>query len=64
MHENGADGREALQRAPHFGRFGRLSTAQRQELVRHLKVGALLARFPAELWTLPRIAQPTEASAS
>ena len=39
-------GMEALRRAPHFGRPERLSAAQRQELVRLLKEGALAAGFP------------------
>src|SRR5271163_2302792 len=50
-------GMEALRRAPHFGRPERLSAAQRQELVRLLKEGALAAGFSTELWTAPRIAQ-------
>ena len=41
---------------PHFGRPERLSTVQRRELVRLLQEGAMSADFPAELWTLPRIA--------
>ena len=53
-------GMEALRRAPHFGRPERLSDAQRKELVRLLKEGALAAGFPTELWTLPRIAQLIE----
>jgi len=48
-------GMEALRRAPHFGRPERLSAAQRQELVRLLKEGALAAGFSTELWTAPRI---------
>ena len=52
---------EALRRAPHFGRPERLTVAQRKELVRLLKEGALAAGFPTELWTLPRIAQLIEA---
>jgi transposase len=54
-------GMEALRRAAHFGRPERLSRAQRQELVRLLKEGALAAGFPTELWTLPRIGQLIEA---
>jgi transposase len=53
-------GIEALRRARHFGRPERLSTAQRQELVRLLKDGAIASGFPTELWTLPRIAQLVE----
>lgn len=52
-----AGGMKALRRAPRLGRPERLSAAQRQELVRSLKEGALAAGFPTELWTLPRIAQ-------
>jgi transposase len=53
-------GLEALRRPKHFGRPRRLSDAQCEELVRQLKVGALAAGFPTELWTLPRIAQLIE----
>ena len=53
-------GIEALRRAKQYGRPERLSAAQRQELVRLLKEGALAAGFPTELWTLPRIAQLIE----
>ncbi len=53
-------GLEALRRARQYGRPERLSAAQRQELVRLLKDGALAAGFPTELWTLPRIAQLIE----
>lgn len=53
-------GVEALRRAQHFGRPERLSTTQRQELVRLLKEGAIASGFPTELWTLPRIAQLVE----
>jgi len=56
-----AGGMEALRRAEHLGRPERLSVAQRQELVRLLKEGALAADFPTELWTLPRIGQLIEA---
>lgn len=52
-------GMEALRRAPHFGRPERLSAAQRQELVRLLKEGALAAGFSTELWTAPRWASRT-----
>src|ERR1700685_3528241 len=55
-------GMEALRRSPHFGRPERLSAAQRQELVRLLKEGALSAGFPTELWTLPRIGQLIQAN--
>jgi transposase len=49
-------GIEALRRPPRFGRPRRLSEAQCEELIRHLKTGALAAGFATELWTLPRIA--------
>lgn len=52
-----AGGLDGLRRAEHFGRPRRLSDAQCEELVRQLKAGALAAEFPAELLTLPRIAQ-------
>lgn len=54
-------GTVALRRPERFGRPERLSDAQRKELVRLLKQGALTAGFPTELWTLPRIAQLIEA---
>ena len=50
----------ALQRPKRFGRPRRLSDQQCAELVRQLKVGALAAGFPTELWTLPRMAQLIE----
>lgn len=58
VRQNG--GLEALRRARHFGRPERLSTEQREELVRLLKDGAIASGFPTELWTLPRIAQLLE----
>lgn len=53
-------GAEALRRPPRFGRPPRLSDAQRAQLVRELKAGALAAGFPSELWTLPRIGELIE----
>ena len=49
-----AEGPEALKASP-LGRPGSFDTAQRRELSRLLKRGALAAGFPTELWTLPRI---------
>jgi transposase len=60
-HAREEDGIEALRRTLNIGRSERLSAAQRQDLVRLLKEGTLSARFPTELWTLPRIAQLIEA---
>ncbi len=48
---------EALKRPDRFGLPPKLNNAQRGELIRALKVGALAARFASELWTLPRIAK-------
>jgi len=53
-------GAEALRRPRRFGRPPRLSDAQRAQLVRELKAGALAAGFPTELWTLPRIGELIE----
>jgi transposase len=49
-------GIEALKRPELFGRPPKLDDAQRAELIKTLKAGALAARFVSELWTLPRIA--------
>ncbi len=49
-----ADGQAALKAKP-LGRPGSFSAAERRELVRLLKRGALAAGFPTELWTLPRV---------
>jgi transposase len=49
-------GVEALKRPERFGRPPKLNEAQRAELIRSLKGGALAAGFASELWTLPRIA--------
>ena len=49
-----AEGQEAL-KANRLGRPGSFGTAQRRELTRLLKRGALAAGFPTELWTLPRV---------
>jgi len=48
------EGPEALKATP-LGRPGSFGTAQRRELTRLLKRGALAAGFPTELWTLPRV---------
>jgi transposase len=50
-------GMEAMKRPDRFGRPPKLSEAQRAELIRALKGGALAAGFASELWTLPRIAR-------
>ena len=49
-----AEGREALKAQP-LGRPGQFGKAERGELIRLLKRGAVAAGFPTELWTLPRI---------
>jgi transposase len=49
-----AEGTEALKANP-LGRPGSFDAAQRHELTRLLKRGALAAGFPNELWTLPRV---------
>lgn len=46
----------ALKRPERFGRPPKLNDAQRAELIKTLKGGALAAGFSSELWTLPRIA--------
>jgi len=53
LHEQG--GMAALQRPKRFGRPCKLDDAQRAELIKALKGGALAAGFASELWTLPRI---------
>jgi transposase len=45
----------ALKNAPKLGRPAGLAPAQRQELVRALKAGALAQGYATELWTLPRV---------
>jgi transposase len=45
-----------LERPKRFGRPPKLEEAQRAELIKALKVGAMAAGFATELWTLPRIA--------
>lgn len=50
-------GMEGLGRPKRFGRPPKLDEAQRAELIKALKVGALAAGFASELWTLPRIAK-------
>ncbi len=49
-----AEGRDGLKARP-FGRPGQFGKAERRELARILKQGAVAAGFPTELWTLPRI---------
>ena len=49
-----AEGSQALKASP-LGRPSSFDTAQRRELSRLLKRGALAAGFPTELWTLPRV---------
>ncbi len=49
-------GAEASKRPERFGRPPKLDDAQRAELIKTLKGGALAAGFASELWTLPRIA--------
>ncbi len=49
-----AEGREGLKAKP-LGRPGSFDKAARRELARLLKQGAVVAGFPTELWTLPRI---------
>lgn len=49
-------GLAALKNAPKLGRPGGLEQAQRQELARALKDGALAQGYATELWTLPRVA--------
>ena len=39
------------------GRPASLGTAERRELVRLLKRGAVAAGYPTEVWTLPRVGQ-------
>lgn len=48
------EGREALKAKP-LGRPGSFANAERRELTRLLKRGAVAAGFPTELWTLPRV---------
>jgi transposase len=50
-------GMAALERPKRFGRPPKLDEAQRAELIKALKSGALAAGFTSELWTLPRIAR-------
>jgi transposase len=49
-----AGGLEALKRRPR-GRPSGLEQAQRRELMRALKAGALAEGFVTDLWTLPRV---------
>jgi transposase len=52
-------GLEALKRRPR-GRPAGLDPAQRRELIKHLRQGALAAGFTTELWTLPRVGELIE----
>lgn len=54
-----AGGLEALKRRPR-GRPSGLEEAQRRELMRALKDGALAEGFATDLWTLPRVGQLIE----
>ena len=49
-----SDGKSAL-KARKVGRPAELDRGQRRELVKLLKRGAVLAGYPTELWTLPRV---------
>ena len=55
LHAKG--GLAALERPKRFGRPPKLDDAQRVELIKALKTGAMAAGFATELWTLPRIAR-------
>ena len=46
---------EAALKAKNIGRPAGLDAGQRRELVKALKRGAVLAGYPTELWTLPRV---------
>ena len=46
-----------MERPKRFGRPAKLDEAQRAEVIKALKAGALAAGFTSEHWTLPRIAQ-------
>ena len=48
-------GLEALRSDAKLGRPAGMDDAQRRELVRALKAGAMAQGFPTELWTLPRV---------
>jgi len=50
-------GMRGLERPKRFGRPPKLDEAQRTELLKALKTGALAAGFASELWTLRRIAR-------
>lgn len=49
-----SDGDAALKAKP-VGRPAGLDEGQRRELIKVLKRGAVLAGYPTELWTLPRV---------
>jgi transposase len=46
---------EAALKARNVGRPAELDASHRRELVKVLKQGAVLAGYPTELWTLPRV---------
>lgn len=52
-----AGGPDALRAKPPPGRPPRLTSRQRQKLLRLLVRGAIAHRFATELWTLPRVAE-------
>lgn len=53
-------GLEALRSQRGLGRPPGLDAAQRHDLARALKQGAMAHGFPTELWTLPRVARLVE----
>jgi transposase len=54
---NIADSVNARLRTQRLGRPAALARAERAELVRRLKAGALAAGFATELWTLNRVGE-------
>lgn len=50
-------GPEALNAVPHPGRKPRLSTKQKQQLLKILLAGPLKAGYPNDLWTCKRVAE-------
>lgn len=52
-----AQGRDGLKRPMSFGRPAGLKPAQRREVARMLKAGALAQGYGTELWTLSRVGQ-------
>lgn len=53
-------GLEALAAKPHPGKPCRLSTRQKQQLVRILTQGPLKSGYGTDLWTCPRVAEVIE----